>query len=186
MTYSAGKTLVLLHRGPQLHPVEPVLQLRHRPWLDEHSGKGMLTNGLRLLWFGLSRDSMAIISLRTFQFLSRFTAVRGERDRVSIGSILSARMSPDYNIVMRGAVLYSQAIWIFHFLWYSSRETLFSFGLTEWSCFVCEGDKEGTGIKGMDVGDGWNPKLWYDFFAVGYLCTSVCQLCLLWICSSIN
>lgn len=34
---------------------EPVLQLRYRPWLHEHSGKGMLTNGLRLsLRVGLS------------------------------------------------------------------------------------------------------------------------------------
>lgn len=68
MTYLAGKRLGSSFVESSCISSKPVLQLRYRPWLREHSGKGMLTNGLQLRWFGLSRDSMTIINLERFNF----------------------------------------------------------------------------------------------------------------------
>lgn len=68
MTYLAGKRLGSSFVESSCISSKPVLQLRYRPWLREHSGKGMLTNGLQLRWFGLSRDSMTTINLERFNF----------------------------------------------------------------------------------------------------------------------
>lgn len=68
MTYLTGKRLGSSFVESSCISSKPVLQLTYRPWLREHSGKGMLTNGLQLRWFGLSRDSMTTINLERFNF----------------------------------------------------------------------------------------------------------------------
>lgn len=68
MTYSACKRWSSRFVESSCISSKPVLQLRHRPWLREHSGKGMLTNGSQLLRFGVSRGSMTTINLERFNF----------------------------------------------------------------------------------------------------------------------